>query len=76
MIAVFSALIFFFTVVGFATFYVQRGIGNMSAPMHQFGLFLLNKAPAGIVDLFNDDKGSGSNEFFSTIVKSKPNSKK
>ena len=60
MIAVFSALIFFFTVVGFATFYVQRGIGNMSAPLRQFGLFLLNKAPAGIVDLFNDDKGSGS----------------
>ena len=28
--------------------------------MRQFGLFLLNKAPAGIVDLFNDDKGSGS----------------
>ena len=60
MIAVFTSLIFFFTVIGFATFYVQRGIGNMSAPMRQFGLFLLNKAPAGIVDLFNDDKGSGS----------------
>ena len=60
MIAVFSALIFFFIVIGFATYYVQRGIGNMADPMRQFGLFLLNKAPAGIVDLFNDDKGSGS----------------
>ena len=60
MEAVFFALIFFFTVVGFATFYVQRGIGNMAEPMRQFGLFLLNKAPAGIVDLFNDEKGSGS----------------
>ena len=60
MYAVFISLIFFFTVVGFATYYVQRGIGNMAEPMRQFGLFLLNKAPAGIVDLFNDDKGSGS----------------
>ena len=60
MDAVFIALFFFFTVVGFATFYLQRGIGNMAEPMSQFGLFLLNKAPAGIVDLFNDDKGSGS----------------
>ncbi len=60
MDAVFVALFFFFTVVGFATFYLQRGIGNMAEPMRQFGLFLLNKAPAGIVDLFNDDKGSGS----------------
>ena len=60
MDAVFIALFFFFTVVGFATFYLQRGIGNMAEPMRQFGLFLLNKAPAGIVDLFNDDKGSGS----------------
>ena len=39
MEAVFFALIFFFTVVGFATFYVQRGIGNMAEPMRQFGLF-------------------------------------
>ena len=54
MYAVFISLIFFFTVVGFATYYVQRGIGNMAEPMRQFGLFLLNKAPAGIVDLFND----------------------
>mgnify|MGYP006259943505 FL=1 len=60
MEAVFIALFFFFTVIGFATYYVQRGIGNMAEPMHQFGLFLLTKAPAGIVDLFNDDKGSGS----------------
>ncbi|MED5291009.1 MAG: hypothetical protein VX778_02150, partial [Candidatus Thermoplasmatota archaeon] len=60
MDAVFIALFFFFTVVGFATFYLQRGIGTMAEPMRQFGLFLLNKAPAGIVDIFNDDKGSGS----------------
>ena len=32
----------------------------MADPMRQFGLFLLNKAPAGIVDLFNDEKGSGA----------------
>ncbi len=42
MDAVFIALFFFFTVVGFATYYLQRGIGNMAEPMRQFGLFLLN----------------------------------
>ena len=60
MEAVFIALFFFFTVVGFSTFYLQKGIGTMADPMRQFGLFLLNKAPAGIVDLFNDEKGSGA----------------
>ena len=60
MEAVFIALFFFFTVVGFSTFYLQKGIGTMADPMRQFGLFLLNKAPAGVVDLFNDEKGSGA----------------
>jgi hypothetical protein len=40
--------------------YLVKGIGGMSAPLQQIGLFLLNKAPAGIIDLFSDEAGSGS----------------
>ena len=40
--------------------YLVKGIGGMSAPLQQIGLFLLNKAPAGLIDLFNDEAGSGS----------------
>ena len=40
--------------------YLVKGIGGMSAPLQQVGLFLLNKAPAGIIDLFSDEAGSGS----------------
>ena len=42
------------------SYYVTNGIGTMGAPMRQFALFLMNKAPVGLVDLFKDDPGSGS----------------
>ncbi len=31
-----------------------KGIGGMSSSLRQVGMFLLNKAPAGLIDLFND----------------------
>jgi len=40
--------------------YTAKGIGNMSVAMRQFSLFILNKAPAGLVDLFEDKPGSGA----------------
>ena len=40
--------------------YTQKGLGTMGAPFQQLGMFLLNKAPAGVVDLFNDEDGRGS----------------
>jgi len=40
--------------------YLVKGVGGMSAPLQQIGMFLLNKAPAGIIDLFSDEAGSGS----------------
>ena len=43
-----------------ASYYVTNGIGSMGAPMRQFALFLMNKAPVGLVDLFKDEPGSGS----------------
>ena len=42
------------------SYYVTNGIGTMGAPMRQFALFLMNKAPVGLVDLFKDEPGSGS----------------
>jgi len=40
--------------------YTAKGIGNMSVAMRQFSLFFLTKAPAGLVDLFEDKPGSGA----------------
>ena len=42
------------------SYYVTNGIGTMGAPMRQLALFLMNKAPVGLVDLFKDEPGSGS----------------
>lgn len=40
--------------------YMVRGIGGMASSLSQVGMFLLNKAPAGLIDLFNDKPGSGT----------------
>ena len=40
--------------------YTAKGIGSMSDAARQFSLFILNKAPAGLVDLFEDKPGSGA----------------
>jgi hypothetical protein len=40
-------------------YYVQNGIGGMSAPLQTLGRFLLIKAPAGAVDLFDNSAGRG-----------------
>ena len=37
-----------------------QGIGGMASSLRQVGMFLLNKAPVGLVDLFNDKPGSGT----------------
>lgn len=40
-------------------YYVQNGVGGMSQPLQTLGRFLLVKAPAGAVDLFDDSAGRG-----------------
>jgi hypothetical protein len=40
--------------------YMVQGIGGMANPLRQIGLFLLTKAPAGLIDLFSDKPGSGT----------------
>lgn len=42
------------------SYFVTNGIGTMGAPLRQLALFLMNKAPVGLVDLFKDSPGSGS----------------
>ena len=44
----------------FTANYTEKGIGSMSEATRQFSLFFLNKAPAGLVDLFEDKPGSGA----------------
>ncbi|MDC0340854.1 hypothetical protein OAM96_02735 [Candidatus Poseidoniaceae archaeon] len=44
----------------FTANYTEKGIGSMSEAMRQFSLFFLNKAPAGLVDLFDSKPGSGA----------------
>jgi len=42
------------------SYFTSNGIGTMGEPLRQLSLFLMNKAPVGLVDLFNDKPGSGS----------------
>lgn len=43
-----------------ASYYTTNGVGSMGEPLRQFALFLMNKAPVGLVDLFSDRPGGGS----------------
>mgnify|MGYP006206147457 FL=1 len=45
------------TILVIVSYYVTNGIGTMGAPMRQLALFLMNKAPVGLVDLFKDEPG-------------------
>ena len=36
--------------------YSTNGVGNLGAPLKDVGNWLLNKAPAGAVDLFEENK--------------------
>ena len=57
---VFISAAILLTILLVVSYYVTNGIGTMGAPMRQFALFLMNKAPVGLVDLFKDEPGSGS----------------
>ncbi len=57
---VFIASAILLSILIIVSYYVTNGIGTMGVPMRQFALFLMNKAPVGLVDLFKDEPGSGS----------------
>ena len=46
--------------LGLVAYYSNRGLGNMGPAMRQLGIFLLDKAPAGVVDLFDKGPGKGA----------------
>ena len=50
------------------TYYVQKGFGGMSAPLRQFGMFLLTKAAGPAADLFQEREGSGAKTWMQTGV--------
>ena len=60
MITVIFAAVLLVVFLGGLAHFLQRGLGDMSAALKQFGMFMLTKAPAGIIDLFKDDDGNGA----------------
>jgi hypothetical protein len=58
-IVFFSAALVIFALMA-TSYFTSNGIGTMGEPLRQLSLFLMNKAPVGLVDLFNDKPGSGS----------------
>jgi hypothetical protein len=60
MITVIFAAALLVVFLGGLAHLLQRGLGDMSAALKQVGMFLLTKAPAGIIGLFKDDDGNGA----------------
>ena len=60
METVFISAILLIATLALVSNYMVRGIGGMTTSLRQVGMFLLNKAPAGLIDLFSDKPGSGS----------------
>jgi hypothetical protein len=48
------------------TNYIQKGLGGMSNPLRQFGMFLLTKAAGPATDLFQEREGSGAKTWMQT----------
>jgi len=60
METVFISAAFLLASLALVSNYMVQGIGGMASSLRQVGMFLLNKAPAGLIDLFNDKPGSGT----------------
>ena len=48
------------------THYIQKGMGGMSAPLRQFGIFLLTKAAGPATDMFQEREGCGAKTWMQT----------
>ena len=48
------------------THYIQKGIGGMSNPLRQFGMFLLTKAAGPATDMFQEREGCGAKTWMQT----------
>jgi hypothetical protein len=60
MSEIFTTVALLVVFLGLFTHYTQKGLGDMSAPLRQFGMFLLEKAPGPAIGLFQNEKGSGA----------------
>jgi len=60
METVFISAILLIASLALVSNYMVKGVGGMTTSLRQVGMFLLNKAPAGLIDLFNDKPGSGT----------------
>lgn len=54
------SLFFLLLVMVLTAYWVSNGLADLRRPLRQLSTFLLDKAPAGIIDLFSKTKGSGS----------------
>ena len=50
------------------THYMQKGFGDMSKPLRQFGMFLLTKAAGPATDMFQEREGCGAKTWMQTGV--------
>ena len=48
--------------------YIQKGLGGMTKPLRQFGMFLLTKAAGPATDMFQEKEGSGAKTWMQTGV--------
>lgn len=46
--------------LGLVAFFTVRGVGGMGPSLRQFSMFMLDKAPAGIIDLFDKKEGNAA----------------
>jgi predicted flap endonuclease-1-like 5' DNA nuclease len=64
----FTTAIILLTTFLLFTHYIQKGLGGMSAPLRQFGMFLLTKAAGPATDMFQEKEGSGAKTWMQTGV--------
>jgi Ca2+-binding EF-hand superfamily protein len=63
---VFTTAIILLTTFLLFTHYIQKGMGGMSAPLRQFGMFLLTKAAGPATDMFQEREGCGAKTWMQT----------
>ena len=66
MSEVFTTAVILLATLLLFTHYIQKGMGGMSTPLRQFGMFLLTKAAGPATDLFQEKEGSGSKTWIQT----------
>jgi len=53
-------LIFLMLAMLLTAHWASNGLGDLRRPLRQLSIFMLDKAPAGVIDLFSKEKGAGA----------------